>query len=194
VNAADATTPALPVTLQVEFAPTVEEYIQVHMIPVRAKQLRSMLLSLVVAGLIAASTLAQRRASPLIWIVAGTIMVSALFVPYFSRRAVRDYLQKIPGIGARCTISLSPEGIFTDSARGYSLVRWHAFTHFTETSRFFLMYSGASPTFVPKRAFETDAARDAWREMLRAYVGNTTLDERRGFAVQPVDAAGGDPA
>jgi hypothetical protein len=116
-------------------------------------------------------------------------VVSALFTPYFSRRAVREFLRKIPGIGARCTVSLGPEGVFTDSPKGYSLVRWHAFTHFTETPAFFLLYAGTSPSFVPKRAFETDAALHAWREMLRAYVGNTTLDQRRGFAVQPVTSA-----
>jgi len=85
--------------------------------------------------------------------------------------------------------SSSADGVFVQTQSVDVLVRWHAFTHFAETRRFFFLHRGpGNPFFLAKRVFATPAELDAYRALLVQYIGRTSMASQQGFPVSPAES------
>ena len=183
VAAATAAAPAAPL-FRVEYTPTADEFVEASLFAARGRRWRSLLFTLILAPII--GFIAWIEHSSLGLCIAGGFALLAIFQPLVTRRQLTEYFHKHPWFGEVSVATYWPHGLFVQTASGETFIRWHAFTHFTETKRLFLLHRGQEMLFLAKRAFPDAAALDAYRQLLTHYIGRTSQEQRHGFPVQPV--------
>jgi hypothetical protein len=184
VAAAAVAAPAAPL-FRVEYTPTAEEFVEASLIPFRGRRLRNLIFTLALAPIIAFVGWIEH--SSLVMFIAASLVLFALFQPLVTRRMLIDYFQKHSQFGDSSVATYWPQGLLIQTASVEMLVRWHAFTHFTESKRLFLLHRGpGNPLFLAKRVFVDAAALEAYRQLLTHYIGRTSQEQRHGFPVQPI--------
>jgi hypothetical protein len=182
---------AAPTTLlRIEYTPTQAEFVEACLYPFRAKRLRGMLL-LVIGALIfiGLGVLNSPTWSSWYFVVSVGLIVSALMNPYVARRALVDYFRQHPQLSQTTIATYSAEGVFVQTQSVDILVRWHAFTHFAESRRFFFLHRGpGNPLFLAKRVFATPPELDDYRALLVQYIGRTSMASQQGFPVSPAES------
>jgi hypothetical protein len=155
-----------------------------------------MLITLISAALLAAiGLLLPGENHRLILFTAIGLAVLSLIQPFLSARALRQYFRKHPQFSETSIATYSSEGLFSQTASGETLYRWHSFTHVTENKRMFFLHRGPSnPLIVAKRVFATPAELQAYRELLMHYIGRTTMEAQHGFPVAVTASAPGHSA
>jgi hypothetical protein len=185
-----------PPLFRLEYTPTEGELVEGTLHAFRRRRLRGMLITLISAALLAAiGLLLPGENHRLILFTAIGLAVLSLIQPFLSARALRQYFRKHPQFSETSIATYSSEGLFSQTASGETLYRWHSFTHVTENKRMFFLHRGPSnPLIVAKRVFATPAELQAYRELLMHYIGRTTMEAQHGFPVAVTATAPGHAA
>jgi hypothetical protein len=104
--------------------------------------------------------------------------VSLLTVTFSSAWNVRRVISKLwnqhPIYQEPKIYTLNDDGFTSDSYSGTSTMRWHAFSHWVETPRLFMLYFGPVISYyIPKRSIGDQQQINALREFLQAVIGRT---------------------
>jgi hypothetical protein len=179
--------------LCVEYTPTEAEFVEGCRYPFRARHLKSMMITFFSALVIAAMGLLETGVS-LRWalVAAGVCVGLALYSPFAGRRFLREFFRKHPQLSEQSVTTYTTEGVLMRTASIETFIRWHAFTHFEESARLIFLYRGPqNPVFVAKRVFATPADLEAYRQLLRQFIGRTSLQTQQGFPVVVATPAAG---
>jgi hypothetical protein len=184
VAAATSAAPAAPL-FRVEYTPTADEFVEASLIPFRARRVRNVIFTLACAPIIV--FIGWLEHSNVTMCFAAVFALVAIFQPFLTRRLLRDYFHKHPQFSECSVATYWPQGLLVQTASVEMLVRWHAFTHFTESKRLFLLHRGpGNPLFLAKRVFADAAALESYRQLLTHYIGRTSQEQRHGFPIEPV--------
>src|SRR5439155_19865065 len=137
-----AATPAAPAAplLRVEYTPTADEFVEASLISFRGRRWRNLIFTLILAPIIAFVGWIEH--SSLVMFIAASLVLFASFQPLVTRRMLADYFQKHPQFGESSVATYWPGGLLVQTASVEMLIRWHAFTHFTESKRLFFLHRG----------------------------------------------------
>lgn len=139
----------------------------------RGQVYRTALLYLFAAGIALVGWFIPSRREFLPLYAAVVFACIGLSSPFFARRRFGGYYRRNPMLGRQTRATFSPEGLWTESVYGYSLSRWHGFTHFSETPALLLLHIGPqNPICIPKRAFEPSQWQEAM-EVVRREIRRT---------------------
>jgi len=175
--------PAPQTLLRIEYTPTRAEFVEAALYPFRGRRLRGTLLTLVSAALLTLIGAINWGRGPnwSLWLAVALVIV-ALVNPFLTRRLLGEHFRKHPQMSETSVATYSAEGIFVQTPSADTLVRWHAFTHVTESRRLFFLNRGpGNSLFLAKRVFATPAEVDAYRALLMQYIGRTAIETRPGF-------------
>jgi hypothetical protein len=120
----------------------------------------------------------------------GIVMVGVwVFAFRYLRGLLRSAWAAQPHLALPQTLEATDERILLSDPTSAHDYRWSAFTKWRESNELFLIYiSEMFFHMVPKRAFETPAELEAFRQLLEGHVHSADAAPR-GFSVQPVTAA-----
>lgn len=184
IAATSAAAPAAPL-LRLEYTPEASEFVEASLVTFRDRRIRSVMLNVIFAPLVA--FIGWIEHSALGFAVAAAMVLLAIFQPFLARRMLRDYFHKHPQLGESSVATYWPEGLLVQTASAEMLIRWHAFTHFTESRRLFFLHRGpGNPLFLAKRVFADSEALAAYRQLLMNLIGRTAQAHRHAFPIQPI--------
>lgn len=188
------TAPAAPATIRLEYTPTLDELVEGSLLPFRQQRIRGALFTALGGAALFLTGLLRKQPEDSLLILGALVAASTLFTPYFTRRNLRRYFASRRDSDQPNVVTLSPEGILTETSNGTTFIRWHAFDYFRETRRFILLYQGDGVSFLPKRAFESPEQLVACRDVLMHHIGRTAPTARRGFPIEPASPVAPPPA
>src|SRR4051812_40385532 len=103
--------PGITPLFQVTFAPTDEEFIEVSLLPFRAKRRRNLLLYLTGASAMIAVGLWQWESMSWAFYIGASLLAVALLAPFGSRALLREFFEKHPQFGGENVITIADEGV-----------------------------------------------------------------------------------
>jgi hypothetical protein len=102
--------------------------------------------------------------------------------PYINQAFTVRSLRKMLGEGenttmlGRCTISLTPEGIFSKTANSEGKLNWTTVQKTVQNDHYIFMYTGAvNAIVIPKKAFATDKSQEEFLDYVSANVKNKNV-------------------
>jgi hypothetical protein len=185
-------------TVEVEY--TEREFIQAYTIPGRKARLRNSIAAVIFGLLLGARAIFAPE--PFFVFLAGVgavVLVSGLLIPWNFSASLKRLWKTHPVYSEPKRYTIDASGFASDSYSGTSILRWHAFSHWTETSQLFLVFFGPQVSYcVPKRCLESLDQINELRDILKREIGRTKYAPPvRAFPVSGVHAgpsADGSPA
>lgn len=102
------------------------------------------------------------------------MLLQAVLIPSKTRQGLKKLWKNHPVYNAPQRYTLDETGFSSENYNGHSTMRWHAFSHWAETPRLFLIYFGPVVSYyIPKRCVGDQKRIDALREFLQAAIGRT---------------------
>jgi hypothetical protein len=173
---------SLPDELEFQYELARDEFVTAYMRILRFRLWRQVVMSAIaVAGLGTWILLLEKDARlPVVVIMIVTAYSGASIFPR-TRGNLRRHWKKHPYSGAQVSVTFNSDGVRSSSWNGYSMTHWHGFTHYEETAKAFLIFSGPQDARIyPKRALAPESI-ERLRQILHAHIGRTKY-------VKPVQA------
>lgn len=174
---------------RIEFTPTISELVKVNLLTFRSKRRRNLVFNLGYAATLTSLSIWPIIEFPQSRILFGILglasWINILISPFTIRSTLTNYFRKHPQFCETTTTTYYTQGLLIESASSDTLIRWHAFTHFTETRDMFHLHRGpGNPSILAKRIFTSQAEMEAYRQLLMHYIGRTELELRQGIPVE----------
>jgi hypothetical protein len=176
-------------TIVVEY--TQKEFIQAYTIPQRKARLQNSIGMCSFGLLVGVEAILLHE--PILYFLAGAgavMFVGGLLAPWKMNAPLRQLWKSHPVYSEPKRYTIDDSGFSSDSYSGTSLLRWHAFTHWTETPHLFMVFFGPQVSYcIPKRCLEGPDQTDELREIFKLAIGRTKYAPPvRAFPVSGIDA------
>jgi hypothetical protein len=185
---ADPPAASEPGQATLEFALTEQDFLDANLRHLRERLRRATLLqgaaTAAVAVVVATSSLPPKL---LAWMLPAVYAINTIAIYPRARHRLRHAYRSRGALHAVTRVILSADGYRTESAGTEQLIRWPAFTHYTETPTAYLLYHGGEAEVLPKSALGEAQRRDV-PELFRLWIGQSGAAGGRGFPVAPAPA------
>jgi hypothetical protein len=160
-------------TVEVEY--TEKEFIQAYTIPLRKTFLHHSIGMCSIGLFIGVQAIFIHQ--PLFFFLAGggaVMFIAGLSAPWKMNAPLRRLWKTHPVYGEPKRYTIDDSGFSSDSYSGTSILRWHAFSHWTETKHSFMVFFGPQLSYcIPKRCLGSTDQIDELRDRLKLEIGRT---------------------
>jgi hypothetical protein len=176
--------------MTIEFDPTLAEFVEASLVATKSRRRKGWVIYLLLAGIFGTLAYFLRDSAVEMGMLAGWFILLGFGQRWMLRRAFIGLWKRHPHYAESTTVTLGPEGFSSENYSGHFYLRWHVFSHWSETRRLFLIFRGPQVChYLPKRCLGGEAAISECRAILQGVIGKTQyVRPIPAFPIEPIQS------